>query len=554
MFEEEKAEGQITALHIKEEEDLVRMLAKKYNIPYLNLMIFAINVDALALVPEADARHAELAVIQQVGKRLKIAIRTPNNAAAKALIAHLEGQRYKPELFLVSHYSLGKAWSFYEEVRAHGVTMQGVFDLSGKEIQESILHIKTIAQLKETLAPHLFTEEAKVSTLALEIILGGSVGLEASDVHIEPTEKETHLRIRIDGVMQDVHLISVSIYHLLLSRIKLLAGIKLNIKDRAQDGRFTIRTADVDIEVRASTLPGPYGESVALRVLHPRAISFTLEALGMQGPVFEFMLKELKKPNGMILTTGPTGSGKTTTLYAFLKKIVTPSINTITIEDPIEYHLQGVTQTQVDKAKGYTFENGLPSILRQDPDVILVGEIRNKETAETALHAALTGHLVFSTLHTNNAPGTIPRLIDLGASPNIIAPAVNIAMAQRLVRRLCTACRREHALTAQEKETMERMIKALPAPYKKPNLETVSVWSAVGCVECNNTGYRGRIGIFEVFSIDDAVENAILKNPSEAEVRILAQHQGMLTMQQDGILKIIEGITSLEEVERITGE
>ena len=263
---------------------------------------------------------------------------------------------------------------------------------------------------------------------------------------------------------------------------------------------------------------------------------------------------ELKKPNGMILTTGPTGSGKTTTLYAFVKELTSPRINIITIEDPIEYHIAGITQTQVDEGKGYDFSNGLRSILRQDPDVILVGEIRDKETAETAMHAALTGHLVFSTLHTNNAPGTIPRLIDLGVQPNIIAPAINIAMAQRLVRRLCMQCRNAYTPSKQEWEHITKELEALPAPYKKPDMRTMQLWRPAGCPACNNTGYKGRIGIFEMFRIDDLLERLILETPSEADVRTAAEKQGMLTMQQDGILKMFAGLTSWEEIERATGE
>jgi type II secretory ATPase GspE/PulE/Tfp pilus assembly ATPase PilB-like protein len=273
----------------------------------------------------------------------------------------------------------------------------------------------------------------------------------------------------------------------------------------------------------------------------------------MQPPVRALIESEIKKPNGMIITTGPTGSGKTTTLYAFVKKVREPGIKIITIEDPIEYHLEGISQTQVEPEGGYTFETGLSAIVRQDPDIILVGEIRNRETAEIAMHASLTGHLVFSTLHTNNAPGTIPRLIDLGVMPNIIAPAINVAIAQRLVRVLCEHCKQATPATPEQSTIIRDILSTLPESYGKPRLDTITIYQPAGCKECNNTGYKGRIGIFEAFLVDDDIERLILKNPSEADVRAVALKQGMATLQQDGILKILAGTTSFDELERIAG-
>jgi len=256
----------------------------------------------------------------------------------------------------------------------------------------------------------------------------------------------------------------------------------------------------------------------------------------------------------MILTTGPTGSGKTTTLYAFVKKINEPGIEVITIEDPIEYHLPSVTQTQVDSEKGYDFSNGLRAILRQDPDVILVGEIRDFETAETAMHAALTGHLVFSTLHTNDALGTIPRLIDMGVKPNIIAPAVNLAMAQRLVRRICPKCQKKKELPPEEKKKLAEEIKDMPPKIERPEIDKVEFFEAVGCEACGGMGYKGRIGVYEGLLIEDEIEKLILSEPSEVALREASVHQGMLTMRQDGILKVLAGITTLDELERVVGE
>ena len=399
----------------------------------------------------------------------------------------------------------------------------------------------------------LLTKQARKISEVLEIILGAALSLEASDIHIEPQEKQIRLRLRLDGVLQDVLSFDRHTYQLLLSRIKLVSELKLNVHDRAQDGRFTIRAQKMDIEVRTSILPGPYGESIVLRVLNPKTIALAFEDLGMHPYLQKMMIKEIKKPNGMILTTGPTGSGKTTTLYAFLKKIYSAEIKIITIEDPIEYHLKGISQTQVDPEKGYSFANGLKAIVRQDPDIIMVGEIRDLETAEIAIHAALTGHLVLSTLHTNTAAGTIPRLLDLGIKPNVFAPAINVAMAQRLVRKLCTKCKKQYTPNQKEQLKIKHLINNLPKGIKKPKLDKIKIWQANKCPECNNTGYKGRIGIFEAFNVNEKIERLIFQYPSETQIEKAALEAGMLTMQQDGILKVLNGLTSLKELERVVG-
>ncbi len=554
-FDEQKVDDQLRALHIQEEEQLAQILSKKYNLPYINMDTITVDASAVLLVPEAAAHDAEITVFQKVGKKIKVAIRNPNSLSAQSILENLKMQHYEPQVYMVSRHSLEKAWGRYKEAKKSQPLPKGIVSLEENTIAAQA-EIYTINQLREHLEPLVASLEERQTSLTLEVLLKGALTLEASDIHIEAEEKKTRLRLRLDGVLHDVLFFSERVYNLFLSRVKLLSGIKLNIKESAQDGRFTIRTKkEGDIEVRASTLPGPYGESIVLRILSPKLIALSLEELGMQKPVLDLMLAELKKPNGMILTTGPTGAGKTTTLYAFVKHINSPDINIISIEDPVEYHVEGINQTQVDESKGYTFANGLRSIVRQDPDVILVGEIRDLETAEIAMHAALTGHLVFSTLHTNNAPGTIPRLIDLKVQPNIIAPAINVTMAQRLVRLLCLTCRQAHEPTTEEIQYMEQVFADLPAPYTKPKkFSEVRMWRAPGCIECGGIGYKGRISIFEVFIINDEIERMILQTPSEVEVRNAAKRQGMLTMQQDGVLKTLAGITTLEEVMRVTGE
>ncbi len=390
-------------------------------------------------------------------------------------------------------------------------------------------------------------------TEILENILQGALSLEASDLHLEPEEEEAKLRFRIDGILQDVFVFEPKIYRLLLSRIKLLSRLKLNVTDRPQDGRFSI-FSEVPIEVRVSSLPSEWGETIVMRFLDPRSL-INLEQLGLREDLLKIFEKEIKKPNGMIVVTGPTGSGKTTTLYAILKKINSPQIKIITIEDPIEYHLEGISQTQVDPKKGYDFASGLRSIVRQDPDVILVGEIRDLETATIALQAALTGHLVLTTLHTNDAAGTIPRLIALGEKPVNIAPALNMMVAQRLVRRLCGKCKKEEKIKKEELEILKKELGQLPPQVKLPQeiSENTILGKPVGCKECNFTGYRKRVAIYEVILNDEEMQELIFKNPSTYEIRKMARKKGFLTMKQDGLLKVLEKTTTIEEVERVTG-
>jgi type II secretory ATPase GspE/PulE/Tfp pilus assembly ATPase PilB-like protein len=333
--------------------------------------------------------------------------------------------------------------------------------------------------------------------------------------------------------------------------LKLLSGLKLNVQGEAQDGRFSIKVQGAEIELRTSVLPGNYSETMVLRILNPKSIGVPLEELGLEPDLRARIEKEIAKPNGMILNTGPTGSGKTTTLYAFLRKVNSPGSKVITIEDPIEYHLAGVVQTQVDK-KNYTFAAGLRSALRQDPDIIMIGEIRDDEVAETAINAALTGHLVFSTLHTNDAAGTFPRLIDLGISEKVLSSAINVAMAQRLVRKLCSACRTSRATTPEEQKSIDAVLGGVVNKTLVPQ-QTNAVYDASpqGCVECHGRGYKGRIGIFEAVFMDRAIEAVLRNKPSEREVAEAAKPQGIPTLQQDGILKVLKGVTSLEELRRV---
>ena len=551
LLNDEKNKEQIESMRKGEAEDLAKLLAQKYNLPYLDLSRMTIDIDALKILPEEEARANKLVVFQKTGQKIQVAIESPNPETTQRTLRSLEEKGYKINIFMVSEESLTRAWKRYSEVPEYEETLRGVIDVSPEKLDEFLKQTSTIEELKNLFITSATTQKNRKISEVLEIILAGALSADASDVHIEPQEKQIRLRFRLDGVLHDILLFDYKIYNLLLSRIKLVSGLKLNVRNQAQDGRFSIKVREEEIAVRTSVIPEAYGESIVLRILNPKSIAITFEELGIDKKLMDILEKELSKPNGMILTTGPTGSGKTTTLYAFLRKIYTPETKIITLEDPVEYHLPNIVQTQVEEAIGYSFSAGLRSILRQDPDIIMVGEIRDLETAKTAINSALTGHLVLSTLHTNNAAGTIPRLIDLGVNPTSIAPAVNISMAQRLVRKLCTKCKEKQLSSELESFTIKKVLETFPENRKMPVAQEIFVWKAKGCKFCNNLGYKGRIGIYEAILIDDEIEPLILLNPTETEILKKSEKQGILNMKQDGILKVLNGVTSLDELARV---
>ena len=551
QFDEEKQDERVRTLHRKEEEELVASLSRRHGVPYLDLSTHPINIDALRIIKEIDARAAKTAIFDVVDKKIDVAVLSPENEKTVELIGDLKRRGYIPEVFMVSHQSLEKVWSRYKDLSYSLETKSGALDISNEEIIEMTKRVTSLADVKKLIEGVLAMKRAYRISKILEIILAGAISLKASDVHLEPEEKDVRLRYRLDGILTDILHFDFETFKLLLSRIKLISELKLNVKEKAQDGRFSIKLADVEIEVRTSLLPGPYDESVVMRVLNPDAIAVEFEALGIHPHLLMILKKEIRKPNGMILTTGPTGSGKTTTLYAFLKKIYTPDIKVVTIEDPIEYHLEGVVQTQAETEKGYGFAEGLRSALRQDPDVIMVGEIRDNETAVVAVNAALTGHLVLSTLHTNNAAGSFPRLLDLGVNPKVVSSALNVSIAQRLVRTLCETCKKKISLESKNKEAIDKVLARIPDIIYLDGIQREHIWIAVGCPKCNGIGFKGRIGIYEAILIDDKIEKAVITNPSERDIREAAKGQKLLTLVQDGIIKVLSGVTTLEELDRV---
>lgn len=550
-FDEERSNEKIDELRQREEEELASTLSVKYGVPYIDLSAHPINIDALRVIKEEDARKAEVAVFNITDKKVEVAVLSPQKESVLGALEEIKSRGYIPEVYMTSHASLNKVWDRYKDLSYSSETTSGALDISNEEILNMTKKVTTLEDVKKLIEEVLGMKRAYRISKILEIILAGGISLKASDVHIEPEDEQVRLRYRLDGVLTDILNFDKETFELLLSRVKLISNLKLNTKGRAQDGRFSIKLGIDEIEIRTSLLPGPNGESVVLRILTPDSISVSLESLGIHPRLLSILEKEIKKPNGMILTTGPTGSGKTTTLYAFLRKIYTPDIKVITIENPIEYHIQGIVQTQTDDANEYTFASGLRSALRQDPDVIMVGEIRDNETAEVAVNAALTGHLVLSTLHTNNAAGSFPRLLDLGVNPKVISSALNVSIAQRLVRKLCPVCKKEIPLDEKSKTLVDKALSKITDKSYLEGVQQDHLWEPVGCKECNFSGYKGRIGVYEAILIDAGIEKAVINNPSERDINEASRAQNLLKLEEDGVIKVLNGTTSLEELGRV---
>jgi type II secretory ATPase GspE/PulE/Tfp pilus assembly ATPase PilB-like protein len=536
-------------LRLIEEEELAKTLCSRYNAKYVDLTRIGVETDALQLLKEADARQAELAVFKRANKHLYVAMRAPARPDTLKMTQKLERDGYTIDAYMVSLTSLQHAWERYKDISNATAEEAGVLTLSSETIAKMQADMHTVDDARRALtAANEGSALHKVSR-SLEILIAAALSLGASDIHIEPSEDGVYIRFRLDGSLTEVAKLDSATARLMNSRMKLLSGMKLNVTSAAQDGRFSIHLGNKEIEIRSSLIPGGYGESFVTRILDPNTIGLPLEALGMDPYLMKIFLEQIQKPNGMLLNTGPTGSGKTTTLYAFLKAVHTPDVKIITLENPIEYHLAGIVQTQITPQ--YSFADGLRAILRQDPDVIMVGEIRDPEVASTAINAALTGHLVFSTLHTNNAAGTFPRLIELGVSPAIMGASITVAMAQRLTRRLCPACKIEKVLEGKDKELVDKMVAGMPHKEDLPPNRTQHwVAKSAGCDKCANTGFKGRISVLEAVLVDAAIEQVVRQNPTEEDVWKAAVPQNIRRMAEDGIVKVLKGITSIEELAR----
>ncbi len=539
----------LTKMRREAEERDAQRKAANLNLKYVDLSKTPVVVEALALVDEKTARKAKLAVIEKKRNKLAVVSVDPAALEAKKILDDLSKKGYQYSVFVVSSSGLEHVFNFYKYAPVEAEKITGKVEV--EDVSKLKKELSTLDGLKEVLEKQEF--ESFNAAPIFEIILAGALLNRASDVHFEPTGKNIKLRFRIDGLLRDVFVLKSNFYQFLVSRVKLLSGLKLNISDKPQDGRFTIQLVGKDVEVRVALAPSEFGEVIVMRLLDPDSINLTLKDLGFRDDDLEIIQKNLERPDGLILNTGPTGSGKTTTLYTFLKTKKSPEIKIITIEDPIEYHLDGIEQTQVDEEAGYTFASGLKSLMRQDPDVILVGEIRDKETAEIGIQASLTGHLVFSTIHANRSAGAIPRLLDLGVKNVSIGPALKLIIAQRLVRRLCDKCKISSSEEKDLKNKIEKFLDKLPKRVDKSEYKEIKIFEPKGCDNCLSTGYKGRVAIYELLEVDSEVEELISKQAGETAINKFATDKGMTTMQEDGILKVISGVTTFDEVKGVTG-
>lgn len=547
-FNDTDINATVNLLHIREDERLTATLAPTYGIPYINLEETKINSTALKLVSEKNAKRGELVVFEMVvseheNPTLSVAVKNPKRPETLEVLELIRQEGYTTNLFLATKHSLEVAWIHYQDVETAAADVRGVLEVNEEMIVELMGTIHSHFDIENALVKLQSENHLERTTKILEILFGGALALNASDIHIEPEAISTRVRNRLDGVLMDVGTIDRGATQQVVSRLKLLAGLKLNTRNASQDGRFTFDIGSREVEVRTSVIPSAFGESIVMRLLDPSSAHFHIESLGMNPRLAEVIGIELKRPNGAIITTGPTGSGKTTALYSFLKAVHKPDVKIITIEDPVEYKIPGISQVPVTATQTFAFS--LRSILRQDPDVILVGEIRDREVAETAIHASLTGHLVFSTLHTNSAVGAFPRLIDIGVDARMIGSALNIVLGQRLVRVLCDTCKVERDLTTAELTVIQKTL-------EKP-VAIQTVFGPKGCPACGMNGYKGRIGVFEAIIVDEAVENAVIMDPREINILEAAKPQNIPNMQQDGIFKALAGTTSLDELSRVLG-
>jgi type IV pilus assembly protein PilB len=529
---------------ILSEEELFSLKSEILKIPLKKFEPKEISPEILKEIPEETAEFYKIVPISKRGKILEVGMVYPEDLDAIEAIKFLARKKdLEIRTFLITLSNFKRAM---EEYRVKREEIEKTLEELEKELKVE-KEKPTIAELGR------IVEEAPITKAVASILRYGIEG-QSSDIHIEPVKDKMRVRYRFLGKLYSSIFLPIKVHPAIVSRIKILSDLRIDETRIPQDGRFSIEYGGRKIDFRVSTFPTAMGEKVAIRILDPRVGLKKMEELGLSGRNFEVLQKAIKKPFGMILATGPTGSGKTTTLYAILQKLNKEGVNIVTLEDPVEYFIEGINQSQIRPEIGYTFATGLRSILRQDPDIIMVGEIRDKETAELAVHAALTGHLVLSTLHTNNAIGVIPRLIDLGISPFLIPYSLSVAIGQRLVRRLCDKCKREVKPTKEIRDLILKEVEELPEEEKKKIKipQNFKIYEAVGCDECNGIGFSGRIGIFEVLEMTKSLEEIILKEPSEAKILEETKRQGMITMRQDGILKVLKGETTIEEVLRET--
>lgn len=542
----------LTEKQIIDEEMLTHAIAQVSGVPYVNLTASIIDQDILGLLPEDIAERFMAVPLAEVQGRLAVAMIDANNVQA---VDYLSGKVQRPlKVFMASETGVQHVLSQYKtDLSSVDEAAQVSQDEASADMQSG--DVKTIVQ------------DSPISK-ALSTILEFAVKSRASDVHIEPLENALKIRTRVDGILREIMELPKSIEPALVSRIKILSNLKIDEHRIPQDGQFTVRVANKEVDLRIAISPVVWGEQVVIRLLDKSGDSFDIEQMGYTGRALRVIRRGVKRPNGMILTSGPTGSGKSTSLYALIKEIKNDTVNIVTLEDPVEYKMQGVNQIQVNSEVGLTFATGLRSILRQDPDVVMVGEIRDSETASLAVQAALTGHLVFSTLHTNSAAGVLPRLLDMNIEPFLIASTVNTIIGQRLVRRVSEKRETYQSSPIETQNIMRTVGHLLPKTkediarvsedlgYKDLPLAGQTAYTLVRGIDTPQTprGYSGRVGIYEVMDVNTQIQELIVKRSTSSEIQKVAVAQGMITMRQDGYLKALQGLTTLEEVNRVTSD
>ena len=532
------------------EAELQKVYAYVLGIPFVDLKKENIPLEILQIVPEPIARKYNIVSFERNGKNLKVAMLNPEDLQTIDFIKKKSGYTIVP--CLTTKESIQTALRHYEKsLKAEFGDLMTVVEEAPEKDDGNLEKIASdlpVVRIVDTLLKHAILQSA-------------------SDIHIEPAEQEVLVRYRIDGVLHDAMTLPKDAAAGIVARMKVLANLKLDEHRSPQDGRFKIEKDEYKISFRVSILPVFDGEKIVMRLLDESSKGLTLEKMGIRGEALEAVHREIKKPNGIILVTGPTGSGKTTTLYTVLDILNTPEVNVSTVEDPVEYRMPRVNQTQINPKVGMTFAAALRSLLRQDPDILMVGEIRDQETLEIALHAAMTGHLVLSTLHTNSAAATLPRMLDMGAEPFLIASTVNVIVAQRLVRRVCPECRQEYSLDSKEIASLGKSIdteevfsamQADPELSKKRSgaktFEDIVFYKQTGCEQCGGEGYKGRLGVYEVLPMDDEVRKLVTQSGTTETIDRAAKQNGMISMIQDGFIKAAQGLTTIEEVLRVTKE
>jgi len=531
--------------NLVDEKELYQKIGKHLKVPFIELNGLDIRHDILTLIPNPLANTHNVVAYDKTTSEVKLAMLDPTDIETAEFIRRKTG--LEPKISITTPTDIKDALKNYR---------------AGLEEELKIIEEKTAAEGEEGAGDLKKKAEELPVINIVSSILEHAVFDGASDIHIEPTEKEVHIRYRVDGMLKEAMSLPKNLQNGIIARIKVLANLKLDEHMVPQDGRFKIQIQDEKTAFRVSIIPVYDGEKIVMRLLPEGAKPLTLEELGFLPMVKEKIEVAIKRPHGMILVTGPTGSGKTTTLYSILGMLNQPQVNISTIEDPVEYHIGGINQSQINPKVGFTFATGLRAFLRQDPDIIMVGEIRDQETAEIAVHAAMTGHLVLSTLHTNNAPATMSRLIDMGVPPFLVAYTTNIVLAQRLVRRVCEHCKKEFhldknaikelGLVFDTDQILPLLKKYSELKSSETDLDKIVFYQGEGCAKCKQSGYKGRVGIYEVMPIDEEISKKINARATTAEIKEYARTQGMLLMSEDGIIKAKQGITTISEIIRVT--